>query len=71
MGARMADVDVVPVDVDPLSKRWLGVDFRDLLPWEIEGLSVDHATFGEAMPFVAEHYPSTFGVHRGRCTMAR
>lgn len=45
----------------PLSLRWLGLDWRDHLPWEIDGLRVELGSLDDALAFVAEHYAEIFG----------
>jgi ribosomal protein S18 acetylase RimI-like enzyme len=47
---------------ESLSKRWLGLDWGEHLPWELCGLSVELADMAEVMPFVEERYPELFGL---------
>jgi GNAT superfamily N-acetyltransferase len=46
---------------EALSKRWLGVDFRALLPWKLGPLTIEHGTVDELLPFVTRHYATLFG----------
>ncbi len=45
----------------PLSLRWLGIDFRALLPWTFRTLTVEYGTADELLPFVERHYATLFG----------
>jgi GNAT superfamily N-acetyltransferase len=48
-------------DGAPLSLRWLGIDFRALLPWTFRSLTVEHGTVDELLPFVTNHHANLFG----------
>jgi ribosomal protein S18 acetylase RimI-like enzyme len=45
----------------PLSVKLWDLDWSRVLPWTIEGVTVEHASFDEALPFVGEHYAAIFG----------
>ncbi|NUP06093.1 MAG: GNAT family N-acetyltransferase [Polyangiaceae bacterium] len=38
------------------------LDWEQHLPWEFENVRCEAGTFGEALPFIAEHYSSIFGL---------
>lgn len=44
------------------SERWLGLSFRMLLPWSIDGLSVEFGTLDDALAFINLHYTGFFGI---------
>jgi len=44
-----------------LSRRLWDLDWDRVLPWTFEEITVESATFDEAVPFIQEHYPSIFG----------
>lgn len=46
----------------PSSERWLGLSFRTILPWSIEGLRVEPGTLDDALNFVSLHYAGFFGI---------
>ena len=47
-------------DTMPLSRRLLSLDWRIVLPWELEGGRAEFATQHDVLPFMREHYPSIF-----------
>jgi len=44
-----------------LSQRWWGLDWRDVLPFHLDGARADFATMADVLPFVKEYYPAIFG----------
>ena len=51
--------------IAPLSKRLWDLDWRRILPWSFEEVTVESATFDDALPFIAEHYARIFGTQEG------
>src|SRR6516165_8660964 len=47
--------------VQPLSQRWWGLDWRDVLPFHFEDGRAEFATTADVLPFMREHYPAIFG----------
>jgi len=47
-------------DIQTMSQRWLGLDWREFLPWTSNGLVVDLASCEETLRFVAAHYAELF-----------
>jgi ribosomal protein S18 acetylase RimI-like enzyme len=50
-----------PVPSDPLSKRWLGLDWSAHLPWQIAGYTIDLGTLEDVIGFVGRWYAEIFG----------
>src|SRR5690606_38637404 len=46
---------------EPLTKRWFGLDWRDHLPWNLCGVSVEYGDLDEALRFIEQWYPQFFG----------
>lgn len=44
-----------------LSQRYWGLEWSSVLPWQFDDITVESATFDEAMPFIKEHYARIFG----------
>jgi RimJ/RimL family protein N-acetyltransferase len=45
---------------DPLSKRWFGLDWREHLPWQLCGVSVEVGEMDDVLPFIERLYPQLF-----------
>jgi RimJ/RimL family protein N-acetyltransferase len=50
-------------EVEPvtLSQRWWGLDWRAVLPFDLDDGRAEFATMNDVVPFVKEHYPAIFG----------
>ncbi len=46
-----------------MSRRWFGLDWEELLPWDLGGVVVEHGELDEALRFATRYYPTIF---RGR-----
>lgn len=44
-----------------ISRRILGLDWRNFMPLQFDDVTAEVATFDEAQPFVEEHYGTIFG----------
>jgi hypothetical protein len=44
-----------------LSQRLWGLEWSKELPWQLDGCTVEHGTFADALPFMGEHYGRIFG----------
>jgi RimJ/RimL family protein N-acetyltransferase len=49
------------VEAVTLSQRWWGLDWRAVLPFDLEDGRAEFATMADVLPFVKEHYPAIFG----------
>lgn len=49
--------------IEPLSRRWFGVDFSALLPWQFGPITVEWGSPEELLPFIVEHYRDLFGLN--------
>lgn len=47
--------------IEPLSKRWFGVDFRALLPWDLDPFSVTWGSLDTLVAFMTRHHADLFG----------
>lgn len=50
-----------PAPTDPLSKRWLGLDWAAYLPWQISGYTIELGTLEDVIGFVGRWYAEIFG----------
>jgi len=50
----------------PLSRRLWGLDWEDVLPWQIDDVSVELGSLEEALPFMRDHYTEIFSAGDGR-----
>jgi ribosomal protein S18 acetylase RimI-like enzyme len=47
--------------VASLSRRLWNLDWNAVLPWKFEDVTVEIGAFGDALPFIEEHYARIFG----------
>lgn len=52
---------IEPASAEPLSKRWLGLDWSAILPWELGEYRVELGTLEDVIGFVGRHYAEMFG----------
>src|SRR5688572_8854292 len=50
-----------------LSQRLWDLDWSRILPWQVDDeVTIEHATFDDASPFIHAHYAAIFGSSDGR-----
>ena len=49
----------------PLSSQLWGLDWRAILPWQLDDTEVVSGTYADALPFITEHYARIFGAADG------
>jgi len=53
-------------EFSPLSLKLWDLDWRKILPWSFEEVTVESGTFEDALPFIAENYARIFGTGDGQ-----
>ncbi len=60
-------VSSVATRIKTQSERLWDLDWRTILPWPIDDdVTIEHATFDDALPFIRAHYGQIFGAGDGR-----